>query len=66
MNGFLEKTEDICRIEVDTILILDNKGDLPVIQPSLPEFYDLAGKFLLRAAAVGIVPAVTSEERVEE
>jgi len=66
MNGFLKKTEDICRIEVDPILILDNKGDLPVIQPSLPKFYDLAGKFLLRAAAVGIVPAVAPEKRVEE
>ena len=66
MDRVLEKGEDVRRVEVDAILLVKELGDLAVVQSILPEFQDLPGELLLRAAAQGSVTAGATQEGVDE
>lgn len=66
MDGVFEKGEDVRRIEVDAVLFAEELGDLAVVESILPEFQDLPGELLLRAAAHGGVTAGATQEGVDE
>jgi len=66
MDRVLEEGEDVGRVDVDAIFLLEILGDLAVVKAVFTEFQDLAGEFLLWAAAHGGVTAGAAQERVDE
>jgi hypothetical protein len=66
MDGFLEKTQDIGRVDINAVFFDQECADLPVVKTVLAEFDDLPGKLLLGASAVGGLTTFTAEEGGQE
>jgi len=66
VHGFLEKTQDIGRVDRNPVLLEQESRDLPVVKAVLAEFDDLRGKFLLGTPAMRGFTACAAEEGGQE
>lgn len=66
VDGFLQKREDICRKELDPVLIEKIYGNLAMVEPVHPELEDLCCKLFFRATAERGVPAGAPQEIIEK
>jgi hypothetical protein len=66
MHRLLEEAQDIGRVDVDPILVEQERCYLPVVKTVLAEFDDLPGELLLGAPAVGGLAARAAEKGGQE
>lgn len=66
VHRFLEKTQDIGRVDRNPVFLEQERRDLPVVKAVLAEFNDLPGKFLLWTPAMRGFTTFAAEEGSQE